>query len=323
MGQSMEERARRAWEELTIRDNFIFQRVMQNKNLCKRLIERILQIKIRELTYPYTEKTIDLRLDSKAIRLDVYVEDEAGTVYNIEMQTTKGHDGELVRRTRYYQAMIDMDLLGKGVYYDELRQTYIIFVCTFDLFGLEQRVYTFRSTCVEVPTLALGDGATRIFLNAKGLKGTVDADIERFLHYVDGKAAKGGFAEALAKEVERVKYQDETRREFMTLYMEYQRHRRDGLEEGRRKGLREGHSKGLREGHSKGLREGHSKGLREGHSKGLREGQEQATLQNLRDLMTSLSLSPEQAVDALRIPSAEQPHYLQQLSYAEGARQRE
>lgn len=97
MGRSMEERALRAWEELTIRDNFIFQRVMQNKNLCKRLIERILHIKIRDITYPHTEKIIDLRLDSKAIRLDVYVADEVGTIYNIEMQTTKGHDGELAR----------------------------------------------------------------------------------------------------------------------------------------------------------------------------------------------------------------------------------
>ena len=46
-----EERAERAWEELSIRDNFIFLRVMQNKDLCKRLIERILHIKIREIEY--------------------------------------------------------------------------------------------------------------------------------------------------------------------------------------------------------------------------------------------------------------------------------
>lgn len=63
----------------------------------------------------------------------------------------------------------------------------------------------------------------------------------------------------------------------MTLYMEYQRHHRNGLEEG------------------------------------LREGQMQATLQNLRHLMSSLSLSPEQAVDALQIPQEERTQYLQQL----------
>ena len=102
---------------------------------------------------------------------------------------------------------------------------------------MEQRIYTFRNTCVELPTLELGDGATKIFLNAKGLKGAVDADLEGFLRYVDGRAVQGNFAEQLAKEVERVKVQKEARREYMTLYMEYQRYRRDRIEEGRREGV--------------------------------------------------------------------------------------
>ena len=88
--------------------------------------------------------------------------------------------------------------------------------------------------------MELGDGATKIFLNAKGLKGAVDADLDGFLRYVDGRAAQGNFAEELAKEVERVKVQKEARREYMTLYMQYQQYHRDGLEEGRREGRREG-----------------------------------------------------------------------------------
>ena len=110
MEKEWEREALEAWNNLSIRDNFIFQRVMQNEKLCKWLLERILNVRIRDIHYPDTEKSIDLRLDSKAVRLDVYIEDDAGTVYNIEMQTTKGRDGELPRRTRYYQGMIDMDL---------------------------------------------------------------------------------------------------------------------------------------------------------------------------------------------------------------------
>ena len=232
MEKEWEKRAVEEWERLSIQDNFIFQRVMQNVKLCKWLLERILRIQIREIRYPDTEKTIDVRLDSKAVRLDVYVADEAGTVYNIEMQTTKGRDGELPKRARYYQAMIDMDLLGKGVYYDDLRQTYIIFICTFDLFGLDERIYTFRSRCMEQGDLELGDGTTKIFLNAKGLRGSVDEELADFLRYVDGKEARRTFAQEMARAVARDKRQDETRREFMTLYMEYQKQRRAGVEEG-------------------------------------------------------------------------------------------
>mgnify|MGYP000950953753 CR=1 FL=1 len=244
MEKEWEAEALEAWKRLSIQDNFIFQRVMQNVKLCKWLLERILKIKIREIRYPDTEKSISIRLDSKAIRLDVYVEDEIGTVYNIEMQTTKGHDGELARRTRYYQGMIDMDLLRKGVYYDDLRQTYIIFICTFDLFGMDERIYTFRNQCMEQPELELGDGTTKIFLNAKGLKGRVDEDLEDFLQYVDGKPARSRFTQEMAQEVESVKRQDEMRREFVTLYMEYQKQRREGAAEGFERGRREGRIEG-------------------------------------------------------------------------------
>ena len=252
MEKEWEAEALEAWKRLSIQDNFIFQRVMQNVKLCKWLLERILKIKIREIRYPDTEKSISIRLDSKAIRLDVYVEDEIGTVYNIEMQTTKGHDGELARRTRYYQGMIDMDLLRKGVYYDDLRQTYIIFICTFDLFGMDERIYTFRNQCMEQPELELGDGTTKIFLNAKGLKGRVDEDLEDFLQYVDGKPARSRFTQEMAQEVESVKRQDEMRREFVTLYMEYQKQRREGAAEGFERGRREGREEGIAEGRTEG-----------------------------------------------------------------------
>ena len=252
MEKEWEAEALEAWKRLSIQDNFIFQRVMQNVKLCKWLLERILKIKIREIRYPDTEKSISIRLDSKAVRLDVYVEDEIGTVYNIEMQTTKGRDGELARRTRYYQGMIDMDLLRKGVYYDDLRQTYIIFICTFDLFGMDERIYTFRNQCIEQPELELGDGTTKIFLNAKGLKGHVDEDLEDFLQYVDGKPARSRFTQEMAQEVESVKRQDEMRREFVTLYMEYQKQRREGAAEGFERGRREGREEGIAEGRTEG-----------------------------------------------------------------------
>ena len=140
--------------------------------------------------------------------------------------------------------MIDMDLLRKGVYYDDLRQTYIIFICTFDLFGMDERIYTFRNQCMEQPELELGDGTTKIFLNAKGLKGRVDEDLEDFLQYVDGKPARSRFTQEMAQEVESVKRQDEMRREFVTLYMEYQKQRREGAAEGFERGRREGRTEG-------------------------------------------------------------------------------
>lgn len=55
------------WEELTIQDNFLFQKVMQNQRICKYLIEKILGIRIEKITFPEGEKSIDNRYDSKSI----------------------------------------------------------------------------------------------------------------------------------------------------------------------------------------------------------------------------------------------------------------
>lgn len=71
-------------------------------------------------------------LASKGIRLDIYVKDENNTVYNVEMQ--RGKNRNLPKRLRYYQGNIDLDLISKVEYYRKLSKSYIIFICTFDLF---------------------------------------------------------------------------------------------------------------------------------------------------------------------------------------------
>ena len=62
-----------SWQDVTITENFLFEKVMHNKRICKRLIEKILGITIQSIEFPEAEKTISIRRDSKSVRLDVYV----------------------------------------------------------------------------------------------------------------------------------------------------------------------------------------------------------------------------------------------------------
>ena len=101
------------YEELDITDSFMFAKVMSNKDLCKTMLEQILNIKIREIKYLDYEDTIQISLGSKGVRLDIYVEDDENTVFNLEMQTTKYE--ELPKRSRYYQDIIDLNLIEKGI----------------------------------------------------------------------------------------------------------------------------------------------------------------------------------------------------------------
>lgn len=129
------------YEELDITDPFIFAKVMSEKELCKPLLENILNIKIRDIVYVDYEETIQMTAKSKGIRLDIYVEDDDNTVFNLEMQTTTYK--ELPKRSRYYQGIIDLNMIEKDESYDILKESYVIFICTFDFFEKGRSVYEF------------------------------------------------------------------------------------------------------------------------------------------------------------------------------------
>ena len=199
----------------------MFQKVMRDGRLCRRLLERLLGITISKISFPDTEKAIDTDIKAKSVRLDVYVEEhDSGRVFDVEMQSVNTVDDSLALRTRYYQAMIDQCTLEKGQKYRELRESYIIFVCAFDPFGLGLRRYTFCNRCCERSELLLPDKAVRIFFNAKGRIGDETEDVRAFLDYVNSLTATDGFAAEVAAAVEQIKANAEERKLYMTLAMD-------------------------------------------------------------------------------------------------------
>ncbi|MCI8373820.1 MAG: Rpn family recombination-promoting nuclease/putative transposase [Lachnospiraceae bacterium] len=207
------------WEELGISNDFLFMKVMQNQELCKELLHRILpDLDIDHIEYPELQKEIKEDMEAKSIRLDVYVKGSKDIIYNIEMQAADTK--ELPKRSRYYQAMIDLQLLDKGdKSYNELNKTYIIFICLFDLFGQGRHIYTFENLCKEDTSLAMGDEATKIFLNAKGNINDVGNELKVFLDYVSGKKSNDTFVDKLEEAVQKAKKNREWRHDYMTLMM--------------------------------------------------------------------------------------------------------
>ena len=166
------------------------------------------------------------RYASKSIRLDVYVADEAGTVYNVEIQTSdKKH---LPRRTRYYQGVIDLHILEKGEDYTALQRSFVIFICTYDPFGQGRWVYTFENLCLEDPSIALGDGATKVILNTKGSVGEISGEMKSLLRYMEGSAPDSDYTKMLDQAVKEVRSDDKWRREYMVLIERDRENRRLG-----------------------------------------------------------------------------------------------
>ena len=168
-----------------------------------------------------------------SVRLDIYVEDGKETVYNIEMQTTENRN--LPKRTRYYQGMIDLNILEKGDNYKDLKRSFVIFVCTFDLFGEGRHIYTFENRCIQNPELDLGDDTTKIILNTKGTIDDVTPEMKKLLDFIDGKEPEDDFTRELDKAVQFVRKNEKWRLDYMTLQMNYQEKYEQGYDEGDRK----------------------------------------------------------------------------------------
>lgn len=174
---------------LTFKNQYMFGRVMCREDICRGFIERVLGVTVRTITYMNREQVLEPALDAKGVRLDIYVETDQGA-FDIEMQADP--HALLGRRLRYYQSSIDAGLLEKGVDYDGLTESYIIFVCDFDAFGLGEPVYTIERTCLEAPEALIDCGSHWVVLNSQAAAAASGEGLSSMLKYIaNGQVTEG------------------------------------------------------------------------------------------------------------------------------------
>ena len=222
-------------DELTFTDDFMFGTIMREAPLCHDVLECLLQMKIDKIEYPKLQESISPFYEAKGVRLDVYVQD--GThAFDVEMQTTL--HSAIGRRTRYYQSMIDIENLEKGADYAELKDSYVIFICTKDPFGAELPQYSFRNVCEEDKTVDLNDGTYKLLFNAEGYRSAKTERLQAFLHYLKTQEPTDTLTARLNKSVLKARINDK----FRSDYMQYTLHERDVRMEGYNKGVAYGQS---------------------------------------------------------------------------------
>ena len=252
------------YEQIGITNDVMFGSVFQNVEDCKELLQRILHLKIVELTIVEGQKQMNRNLSGKGIRLDIYARDGEGNSYDIEMQLTD--TGELDLRSRYYHSEMDSYQIRKGMKYQYLKQSIVIFVCGFDLFGENRSLYTFETICRENTGLRLQDKRKTIFVNIHGDRAGLDEATINLLDYFKTGTPQDTYTKGLQDRVEEIRSDDEWRENYMTIEMKmeqrYEQGRKQGLEEGREQGLEQGRKQGLEEGREQGERNGRHSILR-------------------------------------------------------------
>ncbi|MCR5719432.1 MAG: Rpn family recombination-promoting nuclease/putative transposase, partial [Lachnospiraceae bacterium] len=195
--------AEKKYQSLTFRDDFLFCKILTNNpDIAKDLIEMILNKKIKKVV-PQKQFSIEITSESRGVRLDVYLDDTEETVYDLEMQTTSKK--ELPKRMRYYQGMIDLNLIERGANFSELKKSYIIFICTSDPYKMGKYYYSFENLCTENPNLSLGDETYKIILNTSGTKNDVSENLQEFCNLINSGTGKTDLCKRINDEVQKSK----------------------------------------------------------------------------------------------------------------------
>ena len=177
------------WEQATLADNFIFCKVMTaNPDLCKELLELLLNIKIERIEIPVAERSFKVDYDSKGI----------------------------AKRARYYQGLMDVDSLVSGADYSELNESYVIFLCMEDAFGNGLPVYDFHQVFKQNSEVLLNDGTHKVFFNASKYDKMPTKSLREFFKFLNGLNAASDFTDQLEQKVRYAKANAQWRHRFMT-----------------------------------------------------------------------------------------------------------
>ena len=248
---------------LPFTDDRIFMNVMRSPKICRALLELILPneeigaIRLKKSDNPLidnseidegadenlsveTQKTLKLETDAHGVRFDAFVA-SSKLWADIEMQTD--NDSKIDKRARYYHANMDLDFLEQGQSYENLKPSYVIFICTFDRFKRDEPVYFFRSWDVE-KGLPLDDLSYTIVLNTKCSSEKVPEALKPFYEYLnDPKKNQASELTRMIDERVRKFNSDGWRKKYMTFEYMLNERERKGLELGIEQGRSEGEAK--------------------------------------------------------------------------------
>lgn len=253
------EELEKKWEKAGFKDSVIFAWVVsENKDICLEILQIILpELNITRIVEIRSE---DTRKDSRVlrgVRFDVYVEDDKGRMYDIEMQVNNNHD--LGKRLSYYQSNLVRQSLTEGQSFLEKVDTYVIFICDYDFGGSGLPRYTTR-LILDENGKNIDTGEHNVILNAKAKDfAGVSEKLKAFLEYVNSSLVTSDLTQRIETSVKNLKKSVERKGSYMTYEQEMLTREYYARKEGREEGREEGKKDLLEKSIKKLSKQGHDK----------------------------------------------------------------
>lgn len=224
----------RKWIHEDITNDAIFGDVIGRKENCLQLLRAILpQLNLQKIVKIQRQKTVSLKMLRKGTRFDVWATDDKGQNFDIEMQTSNNLG--LLKRSMFYLGRMNDEQLMTGEDYENIKDSYVIFLCTFDPFGYNEAKNEVIQVLQNHRDKKLNSGQHIIFLNSTAIdKSSLMPDLSDFLNYMNGKInPNSSFIERLDKD----KNQYINGKEWKNFMLDFKRFEKETTEKGINQGI--------------------------------------------------------------------------------------
>lgn len=145
-------------------DDTFMSKVFEDKE-CAELLLRVI-LGRDDLTVVRVVSQYELKnLQGRSARLDIYAVDNKGKQYDIEVQ--RSDEGGNPKRARYNSSLMDANSLLPGENYDNLPESYVIFITEHDVLKGGKPLYTVNRMISELDNAIFADESHIIYVNGE------------------------------------------------------------------------------------------------------------------------------------------------------------
>ena len=263
-------------KQLRLMDDTFFNSCFDGNIPCMEVVLRAVLGNDRlRVTEVITQQSVP-NLYGRAVRFDALATD-GETIYDVEIQ--RSDEGAIPRRARFNSSMIDSREVSKGTLFPDLPETYVIFITEHDVWKRGKPLYTVRRTFEDTKEV-FNDGTHIRYVNAECQS---ESPLGRLMHDFFCSDPNDMYSDVLA---ERVRFFKEDEKGVAAM------------------------CNVMKEIYDDGFASGEAQGEARGEVRGEIRGAETERIKSIKNLISSLGITAEAAMDALKIAKTDQPKYL-------------
>lgn len=234
-------------------EDAVFRKMAESIEFCEEILRVFLQEPKLRVVSNHSQHSVT-SIEGRSVILDAYCELEDGRKVNVEVQNANNTDHQ--RRVRYYSSVLTTSLMKKGDSFDKVPNICIVYVCNFDIFGLNKSLYVIKRI-IDKTEVELDNGLQEIYISPVN-DGSLIAELMRVFIESDVYNLKFPVTSEM-----KLRFNRETKGEKMTEALRgvYEALREEVDRESMKAAMREGMERGIEEGRARGIEEGIAKGV--------------------------------------------------------------